>query len=291
MPLPPVEFGIGVTTAVGAGMDPMQQAHQAEQLGFDLVTVSDHLHGDRPTYETWTLLTWLAAQTHRVKVAPLVLGLPYRHPTVTAKMAEGLQRLSGGRLVLGMGGGGFDPEFVAYGLDQRTPGQKVAALTEALEVMHGVWTGEPFTFEGDHFRTRDARVSPPPSVRIPIWLGSNGPKALALTGRVADGWNPSLAFNPPEVAKEKRDVLRKAAEDAGRDPDTIVCAYNVGVRIDPNAGIRPGVVSGTTHQIAEILAGFVRDGFTTLCFWARDDEDEREHLAREVLPAVRELAS
>jgi alkanesulfonate monooxygenase SsuD/methylene tetrahydromethanopterin reductase-like flavin-dependent oxidoreductase (luciferase family) len=115
------------------------EAQDAESLGFDLFCVPDHLHGAHPTPEPWTALSWIAAVTERIAVMPDVLGLPYRAPAVTAKMAETLDRLSGGRLVLGLGTGGYDAEFAALGLAQRTPGGKVAALGEAVQIIRGLW--------------------------------------------------------------------------------------------------------------------------------------------------------
>src|SRR5919197_2679068 len=90
-------FGVALSTSARPGADPAGDARHIEQLGFDLLTVSDHLHGTEPTFETWTVLTWVAAHTSRVGMAPTVLGLPYRPPAVIAKMAESLDRLSDGR--------------------------------------------------------------------------------------------------------------------------------------------------------------------------------------------------
>lgn len=99
----------------------------AESLGLDLLSLPDHLHSTRPTLEPWTAVAFVAAATARLTVMTNVFGLPYRPPAVTAKMAETLDRLSGGRLVLGLGVGDYDPEFAAFGLAERTTGQKVAA--------------------------------------------------------------------------------------------------------------------------------------------------------------------
>lgn len=283
-----VRFGIAVSAAARPDSDPVASARHAEQLGFDLVTVSDHLHGSFPTLETWTLLTWLAASTERVRVAPLVLGLPYRPPPVLAKMAESLDRLSGGRLILGMGGGGRDEEFRAFGLTLRTPGEKVEALAEAIEVVRGLWRESPFTYHGQHFHVQEAEVEPKPAHRIPIWLGTYGRRSLALTGRLADGWNPSFPYAPPEIVGEMRDRVRAAAEEAGRDPDSIECAYNVSVWVDERGQPNPRLVTGGPEQVAERLIEFVRLGFGTLVFWARGGEQQRERLAREVLPLVRD---
>src|SRR5436190_10992405 len=101
-----VQFGIALSTAARPGDDPAANARHIEELGFDLLSVSDHLPGSFPTFETWTVLTWAAAATSRVKLMTGVLGLPYRPPPVIAKMAQSLDRLSGGRLILGLGGGG-----------------------------------------------------------------------------------------------------------------------------------------------------------------------------------------
>src|SRR5205085_11831852 len=120
-------FGLTVSVAADGTNDPVAYGRRAEELGFDLITVSDHLHGSYPTFETWTVLTWLAASTSTVRVAPMVLGLHYRAPAVVAKMAESLDRLSGGRLILGLGGGGSDDEARAFALRVRKPGAQVAA--------------------------------------------------------------------------------------------------------------------------------------------------------------------
>ncbi|MGH2677482.1 MAG: LLM class flavin-dependent oxidoreductase, partial [Actinomycetota bacterium] len=111
---------IGLSLNPSAELDPAAEAKHAESMGFDLLTVMDHLHGTRPTYETWTVMTWAAAATERMLIGSDVLGMPYRHPAVTAKMAETLQRLSGGRLVLGIGGGGSKEEFRGFGLPVRS---------------------------------------------------------------------------------------------------------------------------------------------------------------------------
>jgi probable F420-dependent oxidoreductase len=282
-----VRFGIAISTAARPDSDPVAAALHAEQLGFDLVTVSDHLHGSFPTFETWTVLTAMAMATERVRVAPLVLGLPYRPPAVVAKMAESLDRLSGGRLVLGLGGGGNDHEFRGFGLVDRTPAEKVEALGEEVDVIRGLWRETPFSYHGRHFQLHQAELEPKPAHRIPIWLGTYGRRALALTGRVADGWNPSFPYAPPERVEAMLERVRRAAEEAGRDPDAIESAYNVSVWADERGQPNPRLVTGSVEAVAERLAGFVRMGLRTLVFWARGGAEQRERMAREVLPLVR----
>ena len=271
--------------------DLVGEARHAESLGFDLFGVPDHLHGAHPTLEPWTALTWVAAATERIEVLSNVLGLPYRAPAVTAKMAETLDRLSGGRLVLGLGVGGYDAEFAAFGLAERTPGQKVSALGEAVRIIRGVWAEPDFSFEGEHFHVREARVEPKPAHPVPIWLGAYGPRALRVTGALADGWVPSLGRIDLDQAVAMRAAVRAAAEDAGRHPDQVTCAVNLVISLDPSRppASRAGWqrVSGSSEAVAEQLIGIGQAGFTFFNV-ALADGDARERFALEVIPLVRD---
>ena len=285
-------FGTNVVPSVGGRSDPLEDALHAETLGFDLVTLWDHLHGDHPSYETWTLLTWIASRTERIRVGTNVLGLPYRPPAVTAKMAETLHRLSGGRVVLGLGAGGSDEEFAGFGVPVRTRRQKLEALEEALVIIRGLWTQTPFTFEGRHYRLEGGLFAPKPDPPIPIWLGVYGERALRLTGRLADGWLPSMYYAPPDVAKAKLDIVRRGAGEAGRDPDSLTYAYNVGVLLHEGAESDGRMVAGGSAEVADQLAGLVRLGFDCLMLWPRGDRAEgRERLAKEIIPAVRDAVA
>jgi probable F420-dependent oxidoreductase len=283
-------LGVNVNQSALPGSDPVADARHAEALGFDFVSCSDHLAGRHPSFETWTMLAWIATSTSRVTILTDVLGLPYRHPSVLAKMAETFSRLSGGRLILGIGGGGGDDEFRAFGLELRTPGEKVEALEEAIQVLRGLWTERSFTFRGKHFRTEAAEMEPKPDRPIPVWTGSYGNRSLAVTGRRADGWIPSFRYVPPERAGERMDRIRRAAEGAGRDPTQLTFAYNIGIRVDESGDPRPYVVSGPPERCADRLREFVDIGFTALNLWPAgpDPAGQRERLAGEVAPLLRE---
>lgn len=277
----------GVSLRPKAGADPAAEARLAESLGFDLVTAMDHLPGSRPSLETWTHLTWAAAATSRILVAPNVLGLPYRNPAVTAKMAETLHRLSGGRFILALGAGGSNEEFRAFGLPVREPKEKIDALEEAVDIIRALWTGEPVTRQGQHYSVVNAQIAPAPDTPIPLWLGTYGPRALSITGRLADGWLPSYRFAPPNRWVGMRDRVRKAAEDASRDPDRIEFAYNLGFRIDEKAEGRPGVLVGSADQVTEELTQLASRGVTFFVLWALGDAEEQwELLAKEVVTQV-----
>lgn len=100
-----VQFGLGISASSANGSDPVGDALKAEAVGFDFVSANDHFHATGPRHELWTLMAWIAASTSRIKVASRVLGVPFRNPAVVAKMAETFDRLSDGRLILGLGAG------------------------------------------------------------------------------------------------------------------------------------------------------------------------------------------
>ena len=284
-------FGVSIVPSASGRSDPVAEARHAEDLGLDLVSIWDHPHGDRPSLETWTLLTWIAARTERIGLATNVLGLPLRLPALTAKMAETLDRLSGGRVILGLGGGGNDREMAGLGAPARTPLEKVEALEEGLEVIRGVWGRSPFSFEGRHYRTDAATIEPKPERSIPIWLGTYGPKALDLTARRADGWIPSMPYLPPRVARSRMDRVRAAAAGAGRDPDALDYAYNVGVRIGGSPPEDPErQVAGEPEEVVERLLELTEIGFTVLNLWLGGRREEQlERFGSQVLPTLRRL--
>lgn len=284
-----LQFGLNVSTSAAQGADPVADARRAEELGFDFVSVSDHLHGEQPSYETWTMLSWMAAATSRIRVATRVLAVPYRSPAVLAKMAETLDRLSAGRLILGLGGGYSNEEFRAFGLGSPTPREKVDGLQEAIQIIRGLWSQPVLRFQGRIYGTHDAKVEPKPEHRIPIWLGTYGNRALAVTGRLADGWIPSLGFAPPDKVTAMRDRVFEAARRADRRTADITCAYNVVVRVDEHADPRPSTVSGSPAEVVDRLRGFLGLGFTALNFMPDGTApyEQAERLAKEVIPALR----
>lgn len=285
-----MQLGLNIPTAAETGADPVAAAVRAEELGFDFVSSSDHPAGTAPSYETWTMLCFVAAATSRIRIATRVLGVPYRAPAMVAKMAESLDRLSGGRLILGLGGGSADDEHRAFGLGVRSPKDKTDGLEEALTIIRGLWSEPSFSFTGRLYQTEAAALEPKPARPIPIWLGTFAPRALAVTGRLADGWIPSLGHAPPDEVVVMRERILDAAREAGRDPAEITCAYNVEVRIGAKTeGDDPTVVAGTPEAIVERLNGFVELGFSALNFMVSgpDADEQAERLAAEVIPALR----
>jgi alkanesulfonate monooxygenase SsuD/methylene tetrahydromethanopterin reductase-like flavin-dependent oxidoreductase (luciferase family) len=273
-------LGIDVSTALDR--DPVGSAVAAERLGFDFVSASDHPIGTTPSYETWTLLTWIAAATSRVTVLSRVLAVPLRNPALLAKMAETLDRLSGGRVVLGLGGGYADEEFSAIGLPVPSPREKVAGLEDAVRIMHRLWTEPAVTHAGTVHRTDGADIEPKPEHRIPLWLGTFGDRALAVTGRAADGWLPTLGHIPAGTLPAMRDKVLAAAARAGRDPAELTLALNMSVHLGPGGDAD---LAGDPDGIVDRLGEFGELGFTA--FSLQTPPDQWDRLAAEVLPAVR----
>jgi alkanesulfonate monooxygenase SsuD/methylene tetrahydromethanopterin reductase-like flavin-dependent oxidoreductase (luciferase family) len=285
--MPELLIGLGISNSTMA--DPVGEATLAEALGFDFVSASDHPVGAEPTYETPTLLTWIAARTSRISVVSRVLGVPFRRPAVLAKSTESVHRLSGGRVVLGLGAGYSDPEIRALGGRSLSPGQKVVGLGEAVEIIRGAWTDAGFSYAGTVHTVQGLTLAPRPMSRIPIWLGTFGNRALAVTGRLADGWIPSYGHVPPERIPELRDRIATAAVAAGRAPDAVRGIYNVPVRVDPNGPAIDGTVVGSAAGIVERLREFVDLGFGGFNLMPTGEDVDRQLrlLGTDVLAALR----
>ncbi|MGD0440313.1 MAG: LLM class flavin-dependent oxidoreductase [Acidimicrobiales bacterium] len=284
-------FGIDVSTSAAPGADPVKDARTVEALGFDFVSASDHPSGNHPSYETWTMLSFIAAATYRIGVATRVLSLPFRSPALVAKMAESLDRMSGGRLILGLGAGATDQELRAFGLAVPSPREKIDGLDDALQVISGLWTQPAHTYHGRVHRTEAAAMEPKPAHRIPVWLGTFGDRALAITGRLADGWIPSLGYAPFDQLSVMRAKVLAAAESAGRTPEEITCALNVEIAVDDNDGPSGEVIRGSVDEVAEQLGALVTLGFTAFNFMPVGAQlvEQAEQLATEVVPRVRSM--
>ena len=285
----PLLIGLGLSTSPGPGVDPIAEARAAEDLGFDYVSASDHLNGTVPTYEPWTLLTTVLASTSRIRVLTRVLAVPYRHPAVVAKMAETLDRLSDGRLILGLGGGYVDEEFRAFGLPVPTNRDRVDGVAEQMAIARSIWSDPKASYEGRLYRVDGAVVEPKPEHRIPIWLGMYKPRGLALTGREGDGWIPSFNFAPPTVVPGLWEQVQAAARKAGREPTSITAAYNLLVRIGEEMPGQATTVAGSAEAVVEQLLEFKRLGFTSfnLVPTGAGRMDQIEMLGRNVLPELR----
>jgi alkanesulfonate monooxygenase SsuD/methylene tetrahydromethanopterin reductase-like flavin-dependent oxidoreductase (luciferase family) len=201
---------------------------------FSTVWVDDHLmFGSDQVLEGWTLLTWLAAAYPRFRYGHLVLSQSYRNPALLAKMAATLQLLTGGRFTLGLGAGWHDEEYHAYGYEYPGGGVRVAQLAETIELIRAMWTQSPATYHGTYYHVDQAYCEPRPDPPIPIIVGTNGPKALGVVARLADGWNwdgpwDSVYRPPYETLKARCAEIRRPFEEL-----TLTAGVDVSLPDDP----------------------------------------------------------
>jgi alkanesulfonate monooxygenase SsuD/methylene tetrahydromethanopterin reductase-like flavin-dependent oxidoreductase (luciferase family) len=215
-------FGTFITPQNRRPKDVVALAQLSERVGLDLVTFQDHPY--QPGFlDTWTLLSWVAAQTETITVSGNVLNLPLRPPAVLARAAASLDLLSGGRVELGLGGGGFWDAIEAMGGPRRSPRETVDALSEAIDVIRAMWDDRPggVFFDGKHYRVHGAKRGPAPAHDISIWVGAYGPRMLRLVGEKADGWLPSTSYMKPGDLERGNRLIDEAAQAAGRDPGKI----------------------------------------------------------------------
>jgi len=195
----PPEFGAFITPRSSAPHAAVELSRLAERVGFDLVTFQDHPY-QASFLDTWTLMSYVAAQTDRIRIAPNVINVPLR--PVLARAAASLDLLSDGRSELGLGAGWFWDAIKAMGGDRLTQGQALTALEEAIAVIRGIWnTDAPGGVHagGRYHSVAGAQRGPRPAHPIPILVGSYKPRMLALTGRASPmvGWPPSLSLPLP----------------------------------------------------------------------------------------------
>ena len=219
-------FGTFITPAAQRPHHAVELAVVADRAGLDLVTFQDHPY--QPGFlDTWTLLTYVAACTSRVRLSHNVLNLPLRPPVMLARAAASVDLLSGGRFELGIGAGRIWDAIEAMGGPRRTPGEAVEALEEAITIVREVWAADKpggVFFDGKHYRAWGAPRGPAPAHDVGIWVGAGMPRMLRLVGRRADGWSVPIRLflpgGPPTLAEPNR-VIDEAAAAAGRDPSAV----------------------------------------------------------------------
>ncbi|NIK58271.1 LLM class flavin-dependent oxidoreductase [Kribbella shirazensis] len=280
-------FGTFLTPAVDAPDRVIALAQLTEQVGLDLVSFQDHPYQPR-LMDAWTLLSVVAAQTQRVKVTTNVANLPLRHPVVLARSVATLDLVTGGRVELGLGAGGFLDAVAANAGPRLTTGQSITALEEAIAIMREVWTpeGGGIRLAGKHYTVSGAKRGPAPAHDVSIWLGAYKPRMLALTGRLADGWLPSSGYAGPDQLAAMNKVIDEAAVEAGRDPAAVRRLYNIAGRFSGSGGFLQGPEELWIDQLTELTLG---EGMSTYIL-ASDNPDDIRRFA-EVAAGVREAVS
>jgi F420-dependent oxidoreductase-like protein len=280
-----------------------------EELGFDGLYRSDHYANAQGPYldsvDLWVSLTWLAANTSRIRFGAMVSPVSFRDPMLLAWQASGVDSLAEGRLDLGLGAGWQDREHTAFGYDLLDTASRFKRFEEALQVIRGLTRSpEPISFEGEYYQLRDAMLSPrsPSSVGPPITIGGGGPRrTLPLVAKYADEWNVNSLPVDKYVALNEQ--LNELLDREGRDRRSVRRSLASSLRIglddeSVNAKLdgrdkaelqHNGAFVGTPSEIAENLQRYVDagvDGFK-IRLLDPDDITSLELLATHVLPNFR----
>lgn len=297
MTVPSVVFGFGAHSGLRDIPDLLRRAERADRDGLDLLSLSDHPYlGDR--LDAYAAVGFVLGRTRRLAAFANVTNLPTRPAPMLSRTVTSLSALSGGRIVLGAGAGGLWDRISDLGVPRLSPGQAVEAFEEAITVIKLLsGGGSPVTFHGRYYRVDG--IDPAPVAAAPVWTGSVGPKSLAVTGRVADGWIPGHAADwlSPRY-RESRPLIDEAAAAVGRDAGEVRTVFNLPGRITdrplPATRDREGRwLGGSVDQWVEELTAAVLDhhaaGFT---LFAADhgSQDDRAlgQWGQEIAPAVRE---
>jgi alkanesulfonate monooxygenase SsuD/methylene tetrahydromethanopterin reductase-like flavin-dependent oxidoreductase (luciferase family) len=289
--------------SLGLNIDPsakdvkvaFQMAQLADTTGIEFVGLQDHLY--HPEFlDAWTMITTLSAVTTHVTVMTNVATIPLRPPAPLMKAASTLSLLSGGRVALGVGAGAFGDGIAAYGGVSRSPREATDAFEEALHVMRAL--NDPAIrsarVEGDYYQLLGAHPGPLPPEPVQLLVGSYGPRMLALTGQLSDGWSPSNAYAPPSRIPTMQRIIDEAAIGVGRDPKDVLRIYNVmGTITDEHSTAAQSDdemrVVGPAPYWIDTLKHFRDDlGFDSFLFWPTDADplEQAARFAELVLPEL-----
>lgn len=228
----------------------VRQCVVAEELGFSVAFVPDHyafeamgtVQRNVPAYEMFFVMASLAQRTTRIRIGSHVACMLFRHPAMHARLFAQIDQASGGRVIAGVGAGWTRAEFEMMGIAFPAISERLRIMDEAVTVMRGLWTHDSFTFEGEHFRLRDAFVLPRPVQKPspPIMLGGNGNGILRRAGQWADILHLIPGLGAPgtttleavrafsdEAVGEKLAVVRAAELAAGRAPGSVKLATTI----------------------------------------------------------------
>ncbi len=262
--------------------DVRAMAQRAEEIGLDSVWIPDHLYFQFPgitesTYECMSVLSALAAVTERVEIGTLVICTGFRNPAVLASMANTIEEISDGRLILGLGAGYHEPEYRAFGIPYD---HRVSRFEEALHIIATLLREGAVDYEGKFYSARECelRIRGPRPKGPPIMVGTTGERMLRLTAKYADQWNRYLIGDNSNASEipPLRAKVDAACADVGRDPATLERTASVLIdfinRPDvPPAPDRPHQnstpITGSPEEMAAKLRAFADEGISHIQIW------------------------
>lgn len=308
-----MKFGVflPVSGRAAGRMTLMQAAQQAESLGYDSVWSADRIiipweitttypyskdatfivPPDRPFFEPLTCLAFLAGCTEKILLGMSVMVMPYRHPLYWAKIATTIDQLSRGRLIMGVGVGWMQEEFDAMNAPFKERGQ---VSDEQLQLLDKIWTDEHITFHGRHYAFDNIAFSPKPfqKPRLPIWIGGEGKFAQRRAGLYGDAWFPYFVRITPKELAVRFENVRRAAREAGREPDRITFACCLPIELTPrDVPQEEDYLKGSIEQLTAALKKFSQIGVTHIGLQFMiphypERQEQIERFAREALPAL-----
>jgi alkanesulfonate monooxygenase SsuD/methylene tetrahydromethanopterin reductase-like flavin-dependent oxidoreductase (luciferase family) len=292
-----VLFGVGLESGVEQVSEMLGHARLADEAGLDFVSVGDHPYfAER--LDAYAALGFVLGATRNIAGAVIMTNLLSRPAPILARTVTGLSTISRGRVILGIGAGGMEEEIVALGVPRLSPGARIRALEEAIMLVRALsGGGDPVTFDGEFYNVTG--LTPAAAPTPPIWIGSGGPKGLAVTGRHADGWVPPHAADwRSTLVAQSRPRIDEAAASVGRDPTDVGTTYIVSGRIrqDPLPETRDDdgrwIGGGVTQWVEELTFAALEHGASAFVYMVRPGEtitDTTLNLwAHEIVPAARE---
>lgn len=292
-----------------------------EDLGFESLWRSDHFFSlmgprDRDALETFVSLVHVAESSSRIRFGTLVCSMTFRHPSLLARMAAGVDQLSGGRFILGIGGGWNVPEHEAFGIEFPPVKRRMDMLEDSAALIRALWDNEQASYNGRVFSLKEARLNPKPAQSpAPLLIGGGGEKrTLRVVARFADEWNvPAM---PIDRYRTKVEALEAHCERQKRDPGTIarslMCAFLIGEteadvkkRVEAIQKVIPplaqmpadgaaamlrsrGWITGTPAEAVEQIQALEAEGVSRIMLQHHNQTDFQvlELIAKEVLPKV-----
>ncbi len=309
-----MQFGVFLPISGRAtGPDTLIEAAQsAEAQGFDAIWSADRVvtpwrietpypysenhefivPPDRPFLDSLTCLAFLAGVTSKITLGISVLVLPYRHPLYWTRVAASIERLSKGRLTMGVGVGWMEEEFAALGVSFKDRGKMT---DEQLQIIQQLWTEEHSSFHGQFYRFDDLAFYPKPiqQPRIPIWVGGEGAAAHRRAAKYGDAWFPYFVEVTPAELKAGYDAVQRGATEQGRDPRQVLLTCCRPVEVTPGPVPQDErILRGSPEQLVEALRAYQAIGVSHLALqfmvprWPERVE-QIQRFAQEVMPHLR----